>query len=293
MIPGGVMKSQRMAAGWLQGAPSAATFAGLPAASAAPNAVYRVGDLRNAYLVSDGANWGPLNGGVVIANAHNVNLTIQSLTEALITSVSFPAGFVRAGSRIRTWTRWAVPGVGTTTRTTSLRMGAVGGGLAGGLAHEFGTATSGAVNQMETLNTTTALSSNGITRQTSAGSFGLHDPNYGNGSYAPSINFTNPWEIAFTGKSCAETAQTGVTATWSAGVATFAKTAHGYAVGDNIVNTTFTPTGYNATFVVASVPTADTWTAALVGDPGGAGSGGTTTRTSNVTLVDYLIEWLQ
>ena len=277
----------------LTSAPPASTFASLPAASSAPGQVRAVTDLNNALLRSDGTNWNPVNGSAVIANAHNVNLTIQSLTEALITSVAFPAGFVRAGSRIRTWTRWAVPGAGTASRIARQRMGASGGGLANGLAHELVTATSVVIGQLELLNTLTALGVNTATRQSTVSFVGLHAASVNAGSYVPTVNFGNAWEIAFTGQSCAETAQTAVTATWAAGVATFAKVGHGYAVGDKIVNTLFDLGGYNATFIVASVPTADSWTAALVADPGGAGSGGSTSRVSNVTLVDYYVEWLQ
>ena len=148
------------------------------------------------------------------------------------------------------------------------------------------------VGELELVNTTTVLSMNGPTRNSSAFTIGLHSASASPGD-KPTVNFTAPWEISFTGQSCAETAQTGVTAIWSAGVATFGKTAHGYAVGDKIANTTFDLAGYNGTLVVASVPTADSWTAAIASDPGGAGSGGTTSRISNVTLVDYYVEWMQ
>ena len=175
----------------------------------------------------------------------------------------------------------------------SIRQGAVGSGLSGGLALGFAPSGSGFPTfEIEHFLLTTALSSNGPTKQSSNNTIGLHTlvPSAGN---SQAVNFTNPWDMTFIGGSYAETAQTGVTATWSAGVATFAKTAHGYAVGDKIANTTFDRAGYNGTLVAASVPTADSWTAAIASDPGGAGSGGTTSRISNVTLVDYIVEWMQ
>jgi hypothetical protein len=142
------------------------------------------------------------------------------------------------------------------------------------------------------MNTLTALGTNTNTRNTTRFSPGVNLASI-QANWTTIINFSNAWEIAFTGQSCAETAQTAVTATWAAGIATFAKVGHGYAVGDKIVNTLFDLGGYNATFIVASVPNANSWTAALVADPGGAGSGGSTSRISNVTLVDYYVEWLQ
>ena len=66
----------------------------------------------------------------------------------------------------------------------------------------------------------------------------------------------------------------------------------GYAVGDKIANSTFDRAGYNGTLIVTGAA-ANTWTAAIASDPGGAGSGGTTSRISNVTLVDYIVEWMQ
>ena len=272
--------------------PSAA-FASLPTASSVPGQMRIATDLNNALLRSDGTNWLPVNGSAVIANAHNVNLTVQSLTEALITSVAFPAGFVRARSRIRTWMRWALPGVGTAIRLWRQYEGAVGAGVGGGVAQSLSVAFSANKNEMEVVNVTTALGVNQATKQSTTSNIGIHNISTPTIDLAPIVNFGNAWEIAFAAQSCAETAQTAVTATWAAGVATFTKTTHGYAVGDKIVNTLFTPSGYNATFIVASVPDANSWTAALVADPGGAGSGGSTSRISNVTLVDYYVEWLQ
>lgn len=293
IMRGGIMNSQSQSAAWLSGPTTVAAFADLPAASSQPNAMFRVGDLNNAVLISDGANWGPLNGQAVLANAHNVNLTIQSLTETLITSVAFPAGFVRAGSRFRLWVRQKFPAIGSVFRAMRFRAGAVGGGVAGSLIG-FGAATTDSPDSngrmcVELTALGTVGQHIGSASQNSVG--GLYTT-YVNNIPMTTVDFTAPWEIAFTGISAAETAQTGVTATWAAGVATFTSTAHGYAVGDKIVNTTFAPAGYNGTLIVTGV-TANTWTSAIAADPGGAGTGGTTSRVSNVTLVDYLIEWLQ
>ena len=289
---GGIMESQQAqaAAGY---APPALPFASFPPAASVPGQVRRALDLNNAYLVSDGTYWNPLNGQAVIANSHNTNLTIQSLSEALITAVAFPAGFVRAGSRIRTWSRWSVPAVGTELRWNRLYMGAVGSGIkvsqqAYQLAHNL----SSLVVQASLLNISTVISTNSPVRNNAISSPGLYISTNLD-SNAPVVNFGAPWEISFSGTSCAETSKTAVTATWAAGVATFAKTGHGYATGDKVVNTLFDLGGYNGTLIVTGAPSTDTWTAAIAADPGGAGTGGSTSRISNVTLVDYLIEWLQ
>lgn len=53
---------------------------------------------------------------------------------------------------------------------------------------------------------------------------------------------------------------TGITATaGSPNIGTVASTAHGYRAGDVITTTGFTPAGWNGTFVIQSVPTANTY----------------------------------
>jgi len=67
-------------------------------------------------------------------------------------------------------------------------------------------------------------------------------------------------------------------ATWSGGTAVFTCTAHGIPVGANVVVAGVTPSNYdtpaNATFVVTAVAT-NTFSVAIVSDPGSYTSGGT------------------
>lgn len=79
---------------------------------------------------------------------------------------------------------------------------------------------------------------------------------------------------------------TSVTATWAASVATFTTTlVHGFVAGNSVVVTSMTPSGYNATYAVVTTPTTTTFTVALVSDPGGAGTGGTVTK----SVVSYFL----
>ncbi len=55
---------------------------------------------------------------------------------------------------------------------------------------------------------------------------------------------------------------------WAADVVTFTSAAHGFAVDDVVIVEDCTPSNYNGTYTIVSVPTASTFTAALVGDPG-------------------------
>ena len=273
-------------------APPVSTFASLPPASAVPGQLRAASDLNNAVLRSDGTYWNPLNGSAVIANG-SPNITLQNLTQSIMTTVAFPGGFIRAGSRIRTTIRTSLTGVGTGTRLTGIRMGAVGGGMSNGGAHQMVLSATQVPADLMGFVISTATAVNGLVRSSARSTLGLYTSiQSDNSAWQPTVNFASPWEIGFFGGSAAETARTAVTATWAAGVATFTSPAHGYATGDKIVNTTFTPTGYNGTLIVTGT-TANTWTAAIASDPGGNGTGGTTSRISNVTLVDYLVEWLQ
>lgn len=59
------------------------------------------------------------------------------------------------------------------------------------------------------------------------------------------------------------------TITWASSVATVTTaTAHGYSVGDSVIITGMTPTGYNGTVTVASVADTTHFTYALVSNPG-------------------------
>lgn len=75
---------------------------------------------------------------------------------------------------------------------------------------------------------------------------------------------------------------------WSAGIVTFAVTvAHTFAVGNSVIVTGVTPSGYNGTYTITGVGST-TFTAALVTDPAVWVSGGTVTKTVNST---YLGAW--
>jgi len=57
-------------------------------------------------------------------------------------------------------------------------------------------------------------------------------------------------------------------ASWAANVVTFTAVAHGFAAADEVIVEDAGNTNYNGTYTVVSAPTANTFTAALVGDPG-------------------------
>jgi len=78
-------------------------------------------------------------------------------------------------------------------------------------------------------------------------------------------------------------------ATWSTGIATFTSTAHRFIVGDSVDIANVDPVGYNGTFEIVDVPTADTFTVAIAADPGTYNSGGTVSGTffNNISITWY------
>lgn len=275
-------------------APLKTDWANRPAANAVSvGAQIRVVDTwtppQGIVLVTDGTKWRPFGGSQLLAKMTSGSVTTQSLTTTLIEATpTFPAGLMVPGLSLDIRILYSLPAIGTAPRNVSITAGPPATGVINPVIFVNGSVVSGMIMNGSAHALLTCLTTNGPQRITPLFSTGIQT-NVTQSDTSSSINFGAEWNLSFAGVSCAETAQTGVTATWAAGVATFTKTAHGYAVGDKIVTTTFTPTGYNGTLIVASVPTADTWTAAIVADPGGAGSGGTSSRISNVMLRDYSV----
>src|SRR5262249_46799671 len=72
------------------------------------------------------------------------------------------------------------------------------------------------------------------------------------------------------------TANTVTNATWASNVATITTSAaHALTVGQSVAVAGITPSGYNGTFTITSVPTSTTFTYALTTNPGTYTSGGT------------------
>jgi hypothetical protein len=74
------------------------------------------------------------------------------------------------------------------------------------------------------------------------------------------------------------------TATWSADVVTFTATAHGYVATDSVTVEDCGNSNYDGTYTVVSAPTADTFTAALVGDPGAFTTDGYVSEGAKITM---------
>ena len=274
---------------WASGPPSSA-FASLPAASAAPQAVYQITDANDGYWRSDGTVWRPLNGKAVLANYNTPDLTVQSTTETILATLSFPGGLITSGMRLLMDLKYKTPGIGTGYRNVRSRIGAAGIGLGGSMAFAGTHNSSGAVLSSRTLSYLLVRSSTSVAHVASPyNQSGVFLNSVTNG-YTPSIDFSADWEINIAGQSCNETAVNITAASWAAGVATFTATAHTLAVGDKTTVASVNPTGYNGVYVVTTVAGANTFTVALASDPGAYVSGGTSSRISNVALQSYILE---
>jgi hypothetical protein len=279
------------AVAWSAGPPAVA-FASLPAASAVPQAVYQVIDANDSFWRSNGTIWKPLNGRAVLANYNTPDLTVQSTSDTILATLSFPGGLITSGMRLLLDLKYNTPGIGTAGRFVRARIGASGSSMIGVLATQVTNGysnVSGAFIANRTLNYLLVKSS------TSAAHVGTPNSSIGvftnvASEYNPTIDFSADWDLQLTGQSCNETAINITAASWAAGVATFTATAHTLAVGNKTTIAGVNPAGYNGVVVVTSVADANTFTAEIAADPGVYVSGGTSSRISNVTLQSYILE---
>jgi hypothetical protein len=113
----------------------------------------------------------------------------------------------------------------------------------------------------------------------------------GNQRATVDADFSDDWTAAIYLTSAAETAVAIATATWVGGVATYNTSAvHTLAVGDKTTIAGVDLAGYNGVVIVASIVDTDTFTVAMASDPGGSGTGGTSSRISNMRSQSYVLE---
>jgi len=74
------------------------------------------------------------------------------------------------------------------------------------------------------------------------------------------------------------TSKTITGATWTNGIATFTAAAHGLAVGDLVVVAGMTPSLYNGSYKVLTIPLSSTFTVAIASTPGVFSAGGTAVK---------------
>lgn len=274
-------------------------FENLPPASQVPGRTYRVSNVGPApgiLLTSDGTRWRPSGGRQLLAMRSNNPVTIQDTAGAVAETIGpFPGGLVLAGMKIETNVLFHHPGVGTSSRVYRMLIGNSTPIAISSVKTIIGyyISTSSAVRQsarnyaeVNASNDTAGPHQAGLATASSfVSSVGA------GGVYDLDVNFSLPWYVQVQMQSCNETAVNISSATWAAGIATFnTAAAHTLAVGDKTVIASVTPSGYNGTFIVASVPTTTQFTVALAANPGTYTSGGTSSRISNMISQSYVLE---
>ena len=286
---GGVMRSGQLTAAAGLGAPLV-PFASLPAASTVEGQVRRLTELPHVSLIALGGIWRPFGGRQVLASRSTNPVTVQSLTGEVAETIGpFPGGLVRAGMRLEMQTEFEHPGVNS-ARYVFLLAGNSLVNSANAFAYNIttgnqSTGTGRLAGMLAVLSDSNAAH---------MGKLGANSGSYlsgGNTRLTPTVDFSAPWYVGIYNITNGETAVNISTATWVGGYATYnTSAAHTLAVGDKTVIASVTPSGYNGTFIVLSVPTSTQFTVAIAVDPVGNGSGGTSSRISNIISQSYVLE---
>lgn len=262
------------------------TFASLPAASTVSGQTWLVTDVGPApgiLLTSNGTIWRPLGGRQVLAMRAANPVTVQDLAGAVAETIGpFPGGLVKAGMRLEMIVDFRHSGIGTGIRTA---QALVNGNAIWWYSQVANSGADLAGNRFSAINVVSDTSAAHRRWASTTNSFAA-----GQLGTTSIYDFSAPWYINLLLTSCSETAVNITAASWAAGVATYTATAHTLAVGDKTTIAGITPSGYNGVLVVTSVPDANTFTAAVVADPGAYTSGGTSSRISNMISQSYVLE---
>ena len=277
------------------------TFSTIPAASGNARKLATLTDSAFGYGVlvqSDGTRWRPV-GEQVLSSGPASAITVQSLSElAAVVIGPFPGGLVKTGDTLSMHILGVMRGVGTGSRSVFMRAGAAGT-IADEVAFRVlgGTSitasTGGDFSAMPILFVTNDTSgTHSINNRFSAfNETGLYSPTVASAIIPPTIDFSAPWYVTLSGQSFPETAVNITSSSWSGGVATHVSTAHTLNTGDKTVIAGSSLAGYNGTFSPVTRIDANTFSVPLAADPGGAGTGGTTSRVSNIILQRYRLMW--
>jgi hypothetical protein len=269
-------------------------FASLPAASTVEGQVRRLTEFPHVSLIALGGIWRPFGGRQVLAQ-RRTRLTYQNLSLGIIETLGpFPGGLIKSGMGLEADALWSAPAVGTGNRRGQIAIAnapASSGTIYNAInAFDYGVnSLTGGLRYMSQFNAANDTSGPHPTGLIYNISFGA-DSTF-NGIYGLTIDVSQPCYITIVGQSCAETAVNIATATWVGGVATYNTSAvHTLAVGDKTTIAGVDLAGYNGVVVVASVVDTDTFTVAMASDPGGSGTGGTSSRISNMVSQSYVLE---
>ena len=282
---------------WLAAARAAAgysapllPFTSFPAALTVDGQIRRPEELPHVSLIALGGLWRPLGGRQVLAQRVLNPVTVQNATGAFAETLGpFPGGLVRAGMQLRMVHSVLMPLAGSfVARVVELRVDAAGGAF--GADKRFGYFGGGNVGATTGNRVEAALS---VLSDTGAAHTGIHENTAGyyinstNVRMNPVVDFSADWAIKIHCQSANETPVNITSVSWSGGVATFVNPSHTLNTGDKTTVAGVSNTAYNGVYTGITRIDANTWSGTLVADPGGAGTGGTSSRISNVISQSY------
>ena len=273
-------------------------FAQLPPAASVEGRVERLAELPHVSLIALGGIWRPFGGRQVLASRVLNPVTVQNLSGQVAETIGpFPGGLVRARMQLRLNLAFVNGAVGNGSRVVQIYAGPSGAsGVTGQMAYWQTTVDNIKLNGefYSRLDVRADGSANHVaTPSSAAAALGTMAAGYQAVTQSPTtplVDFSQPWEITIPMQSAAETAVAISTATWVGGVATYNTSAvHTLAVGDKTTIAGVDRAGYNGVVIVGSIVDTDTFTA-VIADPGGSGTGGTSSRISNMKSQSYVLE---
>ena len=268
---------------------TAVAFASLPPAASVPGQIRTISDVGPApgiELVSNGTIWRPRGGRQVLAQRTLNPVTVQALSPGQVAETigPFPGGLVRAGMRLELKYQLGHSGIGSGLRYCYLRFNTVG------IWHHIAPTNSGE-SLMAQLEAWLAIRSDTSAAHIGGNQLGVISFNAGISPHNPVVDFSADWSVDPWLRSAAETAVAIASSSWAGGVATYnTSAASTLAVGDKTTIAGVGLAGYNGVVIVASIVDTDTFTVAMASDPGGSGTGGTSSRISNMISQSYVLE---
>ena len=272
-------------------------FASFPAAITVEGQIRRPAELPHVSLIALGGIWRPLGGRQVLQSRYTNPITVQSsaASQRSETIGPFPGGLVRANMELRLHWRFQAPTIGTSTRRLRPSIGAVGHALSTLVEFAHFASNTSSLTYSGWMDVYLSVLADGSANHAapaphSLGGLGVLSNGHASSAssgLSPTADFSQPWEIGLWGLSANETATNITSVSWSGGVATFVNPSHTLDTGDKTTVAGVSNTAYNGVYTGITRIDADTWRGTLVADPGGAGTGGTSSRISNVISRSY------
>jgi hypothetical protein len=262
-----------------------APLASFPPASTVEGQILRPAELPHVELIALGGVWRPRGGRQLLQPGVLNPVTVPGTTTTLAETLGpFPGGLVRAGMQLELEAWIEHNGISSSTRFAFWRtpgnidISQINVGYNG---TDLNTTL---IGQLDVLSDTTGL-------HRSARQIGEAYLQAGQSRSDIALDFSQSWTTSLWLQSVNENTTNITSVSWSGGVATFVNPSHTLNTGDKTTVAGVSNTAYNGVYSNITRVDANTWSGTLVADPSGAGTGGTSSRVSNMRVMRYLL-WL-